>query len=70
VRGRGMLLAVVLHGTAAGEVMKSARERGLLVNAIGDDVLRLMPPLTLSDAEADLAVERLGAALAAAPAKG
>jgi acetylornithine/N-succinyldiaminopimelate aminotransferase len=69
VRGRGMLLAVVLRGVAAGEVMKEARDRGLLVNAIGDDVLRLAPPLTLSAAEADLALERLGAALAAAPAK-
>jgi acetylornithine/N-succinyldiaminopimelate aminotransferase len=70
VRGRGMLLGVVLRGVAAAEVMKGARERGLLVNAIGDDVLRLAPPLTLRPAEADLAVERLAAAVAAAPAKG
>ncbi len=69
VRGRGMLLGVVLRGVAAGEVMKGARDRGLLVNAIGDDVIRLAPPLTLSPAEADLAVERLAAAIAAAPAK-
>jgi acetylornithine/N-succinyldiaminopimelate aminotransferase len=65
-----MLLGVIVRGVAAAEVMKGARERGLLVNAIGDDVLRLAPPLTLTAAEADLAVERLGAALAAAPAKG
>ncbi len=70
VRGRGMLLGIVLRGVAAGEVMKGARDRGLLVNAIGDDVLRLAPPLTLTPAEADLALERLAAALAAAPAKG
>jgi acetylornithine/N-succinyldiaminopimelate aminotransferase len=38
------------------------------VNAIGGDVLRLAPPLTLTAAEAALAVERLGAAIAAAPA--
>ncbi len=68
VRGRGMLLGLVLRGVAAPEVMKGARDRGLLVNAIGDDVLRLAPPLTLSAAEADLAVERLAAALTAAPA--
>jgi acetylornithine/N-succinyldiaminopimelate aminotransferase len=48
--------------------MREARARGLLVNAIGDGVLRLAPPLTLEPAEADLAVARLGAALAAAPA--
>ena len=68
VRGRGMLLGVVLRSVAAAEVMRGARDRGLLVNAIGDDVLRLAPPLTLTPAEADLAVERLAAALAAAPA--
>jgi acetylornithine/N-succinyldiaminopimelate aminotransferase len=67
VRGRGLLLGVVLKGVAAPEVMRAARERGLIVNAIGDDVLRLAPPLTLTAAEADLAVARLGAALAAAP---
>jgi acetylornithine/N-succinyldiaminopimelate aminotransferase len=67
IRGRGMLLAVVLRGVPAGEVMKGARERGLLVNAIGDDVLRLAPPLTLTAGDADLAVERLAAALAACP---
>jgi acetylornithine/N-succinyldiaminopimelate aminotransferase len=69
VRGRGMLLGVVVKGVLAAEVMKAARARGLLVNAIGEDVLRLAPPLTLTPAEADLAIERLGAAIAAAPAK-
>jgi acetylornithine/N-succinyldiaminopimelate aminotransferase len=68
VRGRGLLLAVVVQGVKAGAVMQAARERGLLVNAIGDEVLRLAPPLTLTPAEADEAVALLGAALAAAPA--
>jgi acetylornithine/N-succinyldiaminopimelate aminotransferase len=69
VRGKGMLLGVVVKGVAAGDVMKAARVRGLLVNAIGDDVLRLAPPLNLTAEEADLAFERLGAAIDAAPAK-
>jgi acetylornithine/N-succinyldiaminopimelate aminotransferase len=69
VRGRGMLLGVLVKGVNAGDVMKEARDRGLLVNAIGDGVLRLAPPLNLTPADADLAVERLGAALAAAPGK-
>ncbi|HVO18103.1 MAG TPA: acetylornithine transaminase [Anaeromyxobacter sp.] len=68
VRGRGMLLAVLVTGVAAAEVMRAARARGVLVNAIGEDVLRLAPPLTLTAAEADDAVARIGAALAAAPA--
>ena len=66
MRGRGMLLGVVLHGVDAARVVGLAREGGLLVNAIGTDVVRLAPPLTLTRAEADLAAERLGAAIAAA----
>jgi acetylornithine/N-succinyldiaminopimelate aminotransferase len=68
VRGRGLLLALVVQGVAAAEVMRAARAGGVLVNAIGEDVLRLAPPLTLTAAEADDAVARIGAALAAAPA--
>jgi acetylornithine/N-succinyldiaminopimelate aminotransferase len=69
VRGRGLLLALLVQGVAAGDVMRAARAHGILVNAIGEDVLRLAPPLTLTAEEADDAVARLGAALAAAPAK-
>ncbi|HYD41146.1 MAG TPA: acetylornithine transaminase [Anaeromyxobacter sp.] len=69
VRGRGMLLGVVVKGVAAADVGREARARGVLLNPIGDDVLRLAPPLTLTAAEADDAVARIGAALAAAPAR-
>ncbi|MGA8890006.1 MAG: aminotransferase class III-fold pyridoxal phosphate-dependent enzyme, partial [Anaeromyxobacteraceae bacterium] len=68
VRGRGMLLGVLVRGVKAGDVVTAARERGLLVNAIGDDVIRLAPALVLAEAEADLAVGILGGAIAAAPA--
>jgi len=68
-RGKGMLVGVLLRGVDAGEVVRLSREGGLLVNAIGTDVVRLAPPLTLAAAEADLAVDRLAAAIAAAPAK-
>jgi len=69
VRGRGFLLGVVLEGIDAGEVVKLARAGGPLVNAIGDRVVRVARPITLTLAEADLCAERLGAAIAAAPAK-
>jgi acetylornithine/N-succinyldiaminopimelate aminotransferase len=69
VRGRGMLLGILLRGVAAPEVSRLCRERGLLVNPIGDEVIRIAPPLTLTAAEADEAVARFGAALAAAPAQ-
>ncbi|HUK65600.1 MAG TPA: acetylornithine transaminase [Anaeromyxobacteraceae bacterium] len=69
VRGRGMLLGVVLRGVSAGEVGRACRERGLLVNPIGEDVIRLAPPLILSELEADEALSRFGEALTAAPAQ-
>jgi acetylornithine/N-succinyldiaminopimelate aminotransferase len=69
VRGRGLLLGVVVRGIDAAAVVGLARERGLLCNAIGDTVVRLAPALTFTDAEADEAVEKLGAAIAAAPAR-
>jgi acetylornithine/N-succinyldiaminopimelate aminotransferase len=69
VRGRGMLLGVVLRGVAAPDVGRLARERGLLVNPIGDDVIRVAPALTLTAADVDDAVARFAAALAAAPQK-
>ncbi len=69
VRGRGMLVGVLVRGVEAGEVVRLAREGGLLANAIGQDVVRLAPALTLTAAEADLAVDRLAAAIAAAPAR-
>ncbi len=69
VRGKGMLIGVLLRGVDAAEVVRIARDGGLLANAIGADVVRLAPALTLSPSEADLAVDRLAAAIAAAPAR-
>lgn len=65
VRGRGLMLAVGLRTPIAAAVADAAIDAGLLVNAIGQRTIRLLPPLTISTAEADLAVERLGVALTA-----
>src|SRR5512143_2010469 len=59
VRGRGMLLALLVRGVKAGEVARCARERGLLVNPIGDGVIRVAPALTLTAAEVEEAAVRL-----------
>lgn len=68
VRGRGLLLGVGLSRPVAQEAAAAALARGVLVNPIGGSTLRLAPPLLISDEEVELAVERLGSALAAAPA--
>ncbi|MEU6144847.1 acetylornithine transaminase [Streptomyces sp. NPDC047081] len=53
VRGAGLLLGIVLTGPLAPKVQQAAQEAGFLVNAPAADVVRLMPPLTLGDGEAD-----------------
>ncbi len=53
VRGLGLWLALELQGVPAGRVASAAAAHGFLVNAIGSDVIRLAPALTLTTAEAD-----------------
>jgi acetylornithine aminotransferase len=62
-RGAGLWRALVLTDAKAGAVETAARERGLLVNAVKPDVLRLAPPLILTEAEVDEAVPILAAAV-------
>jgi acetylornithine/N-succinyldiaminopimelate aminotransferase len=68
VRGVGLLLGIVLDGADAGDVAARCREERLIVNAVGPDVIRLAPPLTLSASEADTALGILGRAIEAATA--
>lgn len=64
VRGQGMLLGVVLTQPVAAALEVSAREHGLLVNAVAPDVVRLAPPLILTDADLDEVARRWPLAVA------
>jgi predicted acetylornithine/succinylornithine family transaminase len=61
-RGRGLLQGLVLEGDAAPVVVR-AREKGLLVTAAGGNIVRLSPPLIVTEAEIDQAIVLLDAAL-------
>lgn len=65
VRGRGLLLALELDAAVAVEVEAACRERFLIVNAVGPDLVRLSPPLTVSNEEIDFAVAAIADALEA-----
>ena len=67
VRGRGLWLAALLAGPAAGAVEAASRDAGFLVNAVQPDAIRLAPPLILSAAEADEFTDALPAILAGIP---
>jgi len=63
VRGSGLWRAVALTGTFAADVESAARRRGLLVNAVKPDAIRLAPPLIVTAADVDEAVPLLAASL-------
>ncbi len=58
IRGLGLMLAVELDRPCK-EIMQLALNERLLVNVTADNTVRLLPPLVLTDAEADTLVERL-----------
>ncbi|MFF4688809.1 acetylornithine transaminase [Streptomyces sp. NPDC001307] len=66
VRGAGLLLGIVLTGPHAPQVQQAAQEAGFLVNAPAPDVVRLMPPLNLTDDEAGAFLRALPGILDAA----
>ncbi|MEU9342198.1 acetylornithine transaminase [Streptomyces sp. NPDC048278] len=70
VRGAGLLLGIVLTEPLAAQVQQAAQEAGFLVNAPAPDVVRLMPPLNLRDAEADALLRALPGILDAASGDG
>lgn len=66
VRGRGLMLGVVLDEAVAKLVVKHGLEEGLILNAPGSDVIRLTPPLVITDDEIVEAMKRLALAIDAA----
>ena len=58
VRGAGLMRGLQLNVDAM-PVIDGARERGLLVNRTDEKVVRLLPPLNVSTADIDRAVETL-----------
>jgi acetylornithine aminotransferase len=64
IRGMGLMNGVELD-RACGDLVKHALAAGLLINVTQDTVVRLLPPLILSSAEADQIVSRLAAVIRA-----
>jgi acetylornithine aminotransferase len=64
IRGRGLMLAVELDRPCK-ELLQHALESGILINVTAENVVRLLPPLILTDNEADMLVEKLDKAIRA-----
>ena len=70
VRGRGLLCGVVLSAPAGKEVEAAARASGFLVNAAAPNVIRLAPPLIITEHQIDTFVTALPRILDLAAAAG
>jgi acetylornithine/succinyldiaminopimelate/putrescine aminotransferase len=64
VRGAGLIWGLDLTRDAA-PVVPAALTRRVIVNRTAETVVRLLPPLVITEAEADEALDRLDAALGA-----
>jgi acetylornithine/N-succinyldiaminopimelate aminotransferase len=58
VRGQGLMLGIELD-SPCGEILNRAAEAGLLLSVTADTVVRLVPPLILSESEADEIIAKL-----------
>lgn len=58
-RGKGLMQGLVIQGKTVGEVVNGALEEGLLVISAGSDVLRLVPPLVITEKDVDEMAEIL-----------
>jgi len=58
LRGMGLMIGMELR-QPCGALVKEALDAGLVINVTADNVVRLLPPLVMTEAEGRLVVERL-----------
>jgi len=56
VRGKGLMIGIELD-TPCGDLVGQARARGILINVASGNVIRLVPPLNINEADSDLIIE-------------
>jgi len=59
VRGRGLMQAVVFEQPVARAFQSACLEQGVIVNAVDDQTVRLLPPLIIQAAEIERALEAM-----------
>ena len=69
VRGQGLLIGAEFDdAVSAADVKHECLKRHLLITAIGGHIIRMIPPLTITEADCDTAFEIIRASVAAAEA--
>jgi len=70
VRGRGLMRSVVFEQPIARDFQSRCLTEGVIVNAVDDVTVRLVPPLVIGPAEIETAVERMRRAASPSPSEG
>ncbi|WIM68767.1 acetylornithine transaminase [Corynebacterium breve] len=65
VRGRGLMLGVILDKPVAKEAVAQGYKQGLILNAPSETIIRLTPPLVITDEQIEEAANRLADTLSA-----
>lgn len=68
IRGEGLMIGIRCKAPS-GDVIKALREQHVLSVGAGENVVRLVPPLTIATADIDIALDRIDAACAAVAAR-
>ena len=58
-RGKGLMQGLVIEGRKVGDIVTKALEEGLIVISAGSNVLRLVPPLVITEADIDEMLDKL-----------
>jgi acetylornithine/succinyldiaminopimelate/putrescine aminotransferase len=59
IRGRGLIIGMEI-GIEGSQIVSACMDRGLLINCTSGNVLRFVPPLTITEKDVDAAVAILG----------
>ncbi len=62
VRGKGLMIALEIEGDGR-EVLKDCLKKGLVVNCIGGNILRFLPPLNIAESEIKFSLDVLEGSL-------
>lgn len=64
VRGQGLLIAIEFNEETADPIVRACIQEGLLLNPVKPTAIRFMPPLNISKADVDEAMDKLERAIA------
>ncbi len=63
VKGKGLMIGVEMNMEDASKVAEECMKEGLLINCTQKKVLRIMPPITVTKKEVDVAIKKLSKVL-------